>query len=83
MFEFNLNDVDFHSKIIFKPRQKLLAMSKKRLVCLVHMKKFSFLLLLLTSSLLSFAQQKITISGKVISETNTPRVYRVSMVTYY
>ena len=47
-------------------------MSKKRLACLVHMKKFYFLFLFLTFTLLSFAQQKITISGVVTSDNNTP-----------
>lgn len=47
-------------------------MSKKRLACLLSKKKIFFLLIFLISSSLSFAQQKITISGKVISETNAP-----------
>ena len=47
-------------------------MSKKRLAYLLKMRKIFFLFIFLISSVISFAQQKFPVSGKVISQDGIP-----------
>jgi len=47
-------------------------MSKKQFACLLNMKKIFFLLLLLPSFFLSFSQQKIIVTGTILTESDAP-----------
>jgi TonB-linked SusC/RagA family outer membrane protein len=53
--------------------KKTLAMLKKNFAYLLQKKKFLFLFLLfLSASIISFAQQKITVSGTILSDSSMP-----------